>query len=147
MTMQEKVNQYKEDFDLFPSADDKIEYVLDLGKNQAPLGAGEKNEMSFIHGCSSNAWLIAEYEEPQIIFRGEGDSMMAKGMMTILLDIFNKRTPEEILAFDPALLHTMGITELLSPVRQQGLEAFLNVIYHHAQTCPNKGNIKTEALS
>ena len=48
--------------------------------------------------------------------------MMAKGMMTILLDIFNNRTPEEILAFDPALLHTMGITELLSPVRQQGMK-------------------------
>lgn len=135
MTMQEKVNQYREDFNLFPSSDDKIEYVLDLGKGQVPLNEGEKNEMSFIHGCSSNAWLIAEYEEPKIIFRGEGDSMMAKGMMTILLDIFNNRTPEEILAFDPALLHTMGITELLSPVRQQGLEAFLNVIYHHAQKC------------
>jgi cysteine desulfuration protein SufE len=139
MTMQEKVNQYKEDFDLFPTSDDKIEYVLDLGKNQPHLGADEKNEMSFIHGCSSNAWLIAEYQHPHILFRGEGESMMAKGMMTILLDIFNNRTPEEILAFDPALLHTMGITELLSPVRQQGLEAFLKVIYHHAQNCKMKG--------
>jgi len=147
MTMQEKVDQYKEDFDLFPSADDKIEYVLDLGKNQVPLGEGEKNEMSFIHGCSSNAWLIAEYNEPTIIFRGEGDSMMAKGMMTILLDIFNNHTPEEILAFDPTLLHTMGITELLSPVRQQGLEAFLNVIYHHAQTYKKREKIEKELLS
>lgn len=137
--MQEKVNYYKEDFDLLPTADDKIEYVLDLGKNQAPLNEGEKNDNSFIHGCSSNAWLIAEYEDPTIFFRGEGDSMMAKGMMTILLDIFNKRTPDEILAFNSALLHTMGITELLSPVRQQGLEAFLNVIYTHAQSCKLKG--------
>lgn len=133
MTMQEKVNEYKSDFDLFPSDNDRIEYIVDLGKNQAPLNEGEKNERSFIHGCSSQAWLIAEFEDPYIIFRGEGDSMMAKGMMTVLLDIFNKRTPQEILAFDPALLHTMGITQLLSPVRQQGLEAFLNVLYHHAQ--------------
>ena len=140
MTMQEKVNQYKEDFDLFPTADDKIEYVLDLGKNQPPLNAGEKNDSSFIQGCSSNAWLIAEYHHPTIRFRGEGESMMAKGMMTILLDIFNNRTPDEILEFDPALLHTMGITELLSPVRQQGLEAFLNVIYQHAQRCKIEGD-------
>jgi cysteine desulfuration protein SufE len=133
MTMQEKVNQYKADFDLFPTDNDKVEYILDLGKNQKPLGLGEKNELSFIHGCSSDAWLIAEFKEPNIIFRGEGDSMMAKGMMTVLLDIFNKRTPEEIMAFDPALLHSMGITQLLSPVRQQGLESFLNVIYNHAQ--------------
>jgi len=56
-------------------------------------------------------------------------------MMTILLDIFNERTPEEILSFDPALLHTMSITELLSPVRQQGLKAFLELIYTHAKSC------------
>lgn len=59
--------------------------------------------------------------------------MMAKGMMTILLDIFNDRTPEEILSFDPLELQNMGITELLSPVRQKGLEAFLNTIYGHAK--------------
>ena len=140
MTMQEKVNYYKEDFELFPTNDDKIEYVLDLGKNQTPLSINEKNENSFIKGCSSNAWLIADYEAPIIVFRGEGESMMAKGMMTILLDIFNNRTPDEILEFDPALLDTMGITELLSPVRQQGLEAFLNVIYHHAQHYQTKGD-------
>lgn len=139
MTMQEKVAAYKEDFDLFPTADDKIEYVLDLGKKQTPLLAEEKNEQSFIHGCSSNAWLVAEYTHPKILFRGEGESMMAKGMMTILLDIFNDRTPDEILSFDPTLLHNMGITELLSPVRQQGLEAFLNTIYTHAKQYKTKG--------
>lgn len=133
MTMQEKVTQYKNDFELFPSDNDKIEFLVDLGKNQEPLKEGEKSDLTYIHGCSSNAWLVTEYEEPYIIFRGEGDSMMAKGMMTVLLDIFNRRTPKEILEFDPALLHTMGITELLTPVRQQGLEAFLNVLYHHAQ--------------
>ena len=133
VTMEEKVAQYKEDFELFPTDNDKIEYMVDLGKNQAPLNEGEKNELSYINGCSSEAWLIAEYEAPYISFRGEGDSMMAKGMMTVLLDIFNQRTPDEILNFDPALLHTMGITKLLSPVRQQGLEAFLNVIYKHAK--------------
>jgi hypothetical protein len=28
--------------------------------------------------------------------------------------------------------------ELLSPVRQQGLEAFLNVIYGYAKTCQGR---------
>lgn len=138
MTMEEKVAAYKEDFDLFPTADDKIEYVLDLGKKQRPLLPEEKNDETFIHGCSSNAWLISEYTHPKILFRGEGESMMAKGMMTILLDIFNERTPDEILSFDPTLLHSMGITELLSPVRQQGLEAFLSTIYAHAKACKAK---------
>jgi len=60
---------------------------------------------------------------------------MAKGMMTLLLDIFNHRTPDEILHFDPARLHEMGIVELLSPVRQQSLEAFIKKVYAYAQKC------------
>ncbi|MBD3789951.1 MAG: SufE family protein [Campylobacterales bacterium] len=131
--MEEKVAHYKDDFDLFPTADEKIEYIVDLGKNQPPLKPGEKNDESYIKGCSSNAWLIAEFDGNKIHFKGEGESMMAKGMMTILLNIFNDRTPQEILSFDPKLLQTMGITELLSPVRQQGLEVFLNTIYTHAK--------------
>ena len=135
MTMQEKIARYKADFDLFFSPDEKIEYIIDLGKHQIPLKENEKNDESFIKGCSSNAWLICECDHDKMHFRGEGESMMAKGMMHIILDIFNHRTAEEILSFDPAQLQSMGIAELLSPVRQQGLEAFLSTIYDHAKRC------------
>ena len=67
--------------------------------------------------------------------RGEGTSEMAKGMMVLLLSIFSERTPEEILSFNPEALHDMGIVELLSPVRQQSLEAFLGKVYGYAKQC------------
>ena len=60
---------------------------------------------------------------------------MAKGMLALLLDIFGNRPADEILSFDPAKLHDMGIVELLSPVRQQSLEAFLKKVYTYAQKC------------
>jgi cysteine desulfuration protein SufE len=59
---------------------------------------------------------------------------MAKGMMVLLLSIFSERKAEEILEFDPAKLQDMGIVELLSPVRQQSLEAFLNKVYGYAKS-------------
>ena len=58
----------------------------------------------------------------------------------MLLKIFNNRTPDEILSFDPKKLMDMGVMELLSPVRQQGLEAFLNVIYTYAKQCKGEEN-------
>jgi cysteine desulfuration protein SufE len=70
-----------------------------------------------------------------IYFSGEGTSEMAKGMMMMLLSIFSERTADEILSFDPANLHKMGIVELLSPMRQQSLEAFLGKVYGYAQEC------------
>ena len=138
MTMEETVAKYKEDFELFDDPNDKISYIFDLGKKSGTLPEEEKNDETFVVGCSSPAWLVGECKDGKLIFRGEGSSEMAKGMMTLLLDIFSDRTADEILSFDPAKLHEMGIVELLSPVRQQSLEAFLKKVYDYAQRCKEK---------
>ena len=135
MNMEETIARYKEDFDLFPTANDKIEYIFDLGKKHTTLPDEEKNDATFVEGCTSAAWLMGECKDGLLILRGEGTSEMAKGMLTLLLDIFGNRTADEILSFDPAKLQEMGIIELLSPVRQQSLEAFLNKVYAYAKKC------------
>ena len=140
MTMQETIDNYKEDFDLFPTANDKLEYIFDLGKKHTTLPEEEKNDATFVQGCASAAWLVGECKDGKLLLRGEGTSEMAKGMLTLLLSIFANRSPEEILSFDPAKLHDMGIVELLSPVRQQSLEAFLKMVYAYAQRCNEQGN-------
>jgi cysteine desulfuration protein SufE len=135
MSIESTIANYKEDFDLFPTANDKLEYIFDLGKKHTTLAEEEKNDATFVHGCASAAWLLGECKEGKLILRGEGTSEMAKGMLTLLLDIFGNRTPDEILNFDPAKLQEMGIVELLSPVRQQSLEAFLKMVYAYAKRC------------
>jgi cysteine desulfuration protein SufE len=133
--MEETIAQYKDDFDLFPTANDKIEYIFDLGKKHNTLPDEEKNDATFVQGCASAAWLVGECKNGVLLLRGEGTSEMAKGMLTLLLDIFSNRSADEILSFDPAKLHDMGIVELLSPVRQQSLEAFLKMVYSYAKKC------------
>ncbi|RRS30330.1 MAG: Fe-S cluster assembly protein SufE [Epsilonproteobacteria bacterium (ex Lamellibrachia satsuma)] len=140
MNMEETIARYKEDFDLFENPNDKIEYIFDLGKKHTTLPDEQKNDTTFVEGCASAAWLVGECKDGKLVLRGEGTSEMAKGMLTLLLDIFSDRTPDEILHFDPAKLHEMGIVELLSPVRQQSLEAFLNKVYAYAQKCKEGKN-------
>jgi cysteine desulfuration protein SufE len=139
MNMEETIARYKEDFELFPTDNDKLEYIFDLGKKHTTLPEDEKNEATFVQGCASAAWLVGECQGDKLILRGEGTSEMAKGMLTLLLDIFSNRTPDEILNFDPAKLHDMGVVELLSPVRQQSLEAFLKMVYAYAHKCKAQG--------
>jgi cysteine desulfuration protein SufE len=139
MNMEETVARYKEDFELFPTDNDKLEYIFDLGKRHTTLSDEEKNEDTYVQGCASDAWLVGECKDGVLELRGEGTSEMAKGMLTLLLDIFSNRPAEEILNFDPAKLHDMGVVELLSPVRQQSLEAFLNMVYAYAQKCKEQG--------
>lgn len=138
-SMLETIANFKEDFDLFPTANDKLEYIFDLGKKHTTLPEEEKNEATFVQGCASAAWLVGECKDGNLILRGEGTSEMAKGMLTLLLDIFGNRPVNEILNFDPAKLQDMGVIELLSPVRQQSLEAFLKMVYAYAHRCKEQG--------
>jgi len=135
MSIEKTIAMYKEDFDLFPTANEKLEYIFDLGKKHTTLKEEEKNEATFVHGCASAAWLMGECVDGKLMLRGEGTSEMAKGMLTLLLDIFSNRTADEILNFDPQKLQELGIIELLSPVRQQSLEAFLKMVYSYAKRC------------
>ncbi len=135
MSIEKTIAMYKEDFDLFPTANEKLEYIFDLGKKHTTLKDEEKNEATYVNGCASDAWLVGECKDGKLILRGEGTSEMAKGMLTLLLDIFSNREPDEILNFDPKKLEELGILELLSPVRQQSLQAFLKMVYSYAKRC------------
>ncbi len=135
MTLKEKIEQYKEDFDLFETPNEKLEYIFDLGKKHTTLPQDQKNDDTFVVGCASAAWLTYECKNGQLILKGEGTSEIAKGMLGLFLDIFSENTPDEILNFDPNELNQLGILELLSPVRQKSLEAFLNKVYDYAKRC------------
>ena len=134
-TVKEVVDEYKSDFELFEDKDAKLEYIFDLGKRHSPLPPELKNDDTFIAGCASPAWLAAECKDGVLILKGEGTSEMAKGMLTLLLDIFSNKSADDILNFNPEYLKELGIIELLSPVRQQSLEAFLNKVYNYAKLC------------
>ncbi len=135
MPISEKIEKYREDFELFDTDNEKLEYIFDLGKRHTGLPEEKKNDRTFIEGCASPAWLTAECRDEKVLFEGEGSSEMAKGMMVLLLDIFGDSAPEEILSFDPEELGKLGIVELLSPVRRQSLEAFLNKVFDYAREC------------
>ena len=140
MTLKEKIEHYKEDFDLFETPNEKMEYIFDLGKRHTTLPEEEKNDDTFIEGCASPAWLDYECKDGKLILKGEGTSEMAKGMLGLLLDIFSNNTPDEVLEFNPQELNKLGIVELLSPVRQKSLEAFLQKVYTYAKKCKEESN-------
>ncbi len=135
MSVMEKVNYYKEDLDMFEAPNEKFEYIFDLGKKHRLLPEAEKNDATFIKGWASPAWLSGECKDGKLILRGEGTSEMAKGMLSLLLDIFSGQDVDDVLNFNPQELGKLGIVEHLSPMRQQSLEAFINKVYTYAKRC------------
>ncbi len=139
MTMEETLKQIKEDFDLLEDPNAIVEYILEMGaQNDMKLPPELKNDKTKIHGCASDAWMIEECKDGKLHFTVEGSSELAKGMIPLMLKIFNDRSADEILSFDPNKLYDLGFEKILSPTRLQGMEAFLKRIYGAAQQCKEK---------
>jgi cysteine desulfuration protein SufE len=117
------IEEIADDFAILGGADEQLEYLIDLGKKLPPLSPDERNEQTKVRGCASQVWLVTERSaDGRMIFRGESDAIIVKGIVAILLRLFSGRTPAEILAANPkAIFERLGLTRMLSPQRSNGL--------------------------
>ena len=79
-------------------------------------------------GCQSDLWLVAERKDDVLHYRATSDAVIVKGLVALMLQILNDRTPEEIRDFDTDLLKELGIKGLLTPGRQNGVGSLVQRI-------------------
>ena len=78
-----------------------------------------------IEGCQSRVWFDADYVYGIIIFQGESDAVIVKGIVSLLINILSGHTPQEILDADLYFIDKVGLKEHLSPTRSNGLVAMV----------------------
>ena len=117
----------REDFALLDDYRDKIEYVMDLGKRLRPLPDALKTEANKVRGCQSQVWLVAELDpgSGRMRLRADSDAILVRGLIALLLELYDARRPEEILANLPAVLEEIGLSRFLTPGRANGLQAMV----------------------
>ena len=80
---------------------DRYQLLIDLGNEQEPLPQALKTDNNLIEGCQSNVWLDARYEDGKVIYRAEGDALIVKGLVSLLIKVYSGHTPDEMLSADP----------------------------------------------
>ena len=125
MTINELQDQVIEEFADFEDWMDKYALLIDLGNSLAPLEEKYKTESNLIEGCQSRVWLLADYVDGKIIFQGESDAVIVKGIVSLLINILSNHTPQEILDADLYFIEKIGLKEHLSPTRSNGLVAMV----------------------
>lgn len=125
MTINELQDQVIEEFADFGDWMDKYALLIDLGNSLAPLEEKYKTESNLIEGCQSRVWLQADYVDGKIIFQGESDAVIVKGIVSLLINILSNHTPQEILDADLYFIEKIGLKEHLSPTRSNGLVAMV----------------------
>ena len=114
-----------EEFEIFDDWMQKYEYLIDLGKELAPIDKKYKTEDNLIKGCQSRVWLHAEYTDGRIIYTADSDAIMTKGIVAILINVLSGQTPSEISTAKLDFINEIGLKEQLSPTRANGLVSMI----------------------
>lgn len=121
MTLAEKRDKLVADLRFFDDPQDRLAFVIDAAKKRAPLPDEFKTDAYKIEGCLSNLWFVPSFRDGRCWFRADGDSMIVKGIASLLTEFYSGELPEEVLRTDPAFLTQAGITQHLSQNRKNGL--------------------------
>lgn len=133
---QDRIDALVDEFDLLDDWEERYRYVIELGRELEPLNEAEHNETHRVHGCASQVWLIPENgaESGTLRFRGDSDAHIVRGLIAILLRLYNDLTPEEIAALDTREAFTqIGLSEHLSRQRSNGVVAMTDRIHREAE--------------
>ncbi|HNX87958.1 MAG TPA: SufE family protein [Paludibacteraceae bacterium] len=125
MTINETQNEIIEEFNQFDDWMDKYALLIDLGNTLQPLDDKYKIPQNIIEGCQSRVWLNAELIDGKVVYQGESDAVLVKGIVTMLIQVLSDHTPEEILDTDLYFIEKIGLKEHLSPTRSNGLLAMV----------------------
>jgi cysteine desulfuration protein SufE len=122
------------DFALFPDWEERFAYLIDMGRQMAPLAEHEKTEATKVRGCASQVWLVSEARDGRLYFRGESDAHLVRGLIAVLLRIYSGRTPAEILSVEPKdLAGRLGLDGALTAQRSNGLHSMMMRIRREAE--------------
>jgi cysteine desulfuration protein SufE len=130
-------NEIIEEFAMFDNKNDTYDYIIELGKNLTPFPEEHKNENNLIKGCQSKVWIYPQIENGQIVFYGDSDSTLVKGLVSLLVSVLSGQKPEIIVEADLYFMDKIGLQSLLSMNRANGLASMVKQMKLYALAINN----------
>jgi len=111
------------------SWDAQYRLIIQLGKTLPPLNDELKIETHQVEGCESLAWLVSTEKNGYVYLQMDSETRVVKGLMKIIMLIFQGKTKNEIVAIEEKVLFDeLGLLNHLSPSRANGLWAIIKRI-------------------
>lgn len=118
-----------ETFEFLDDWEDRYRHVIDMGKAMEPLEDALRVPATKVDGCASQVWLVPRIDGDVFTFRGESDAMIVRGLIAVLIALYNGQPVNEINKIDAAAeLGRLGLNDHLSAQRSNGLRAMVDRI-------------------
>ncbi|MBO7567150.1 MAG: SufE family protein [Bacteroidales bacterium] len=133
MTINEIQDQIIEEFSVYDEWLDKYEYLIELANTLDVIEDTKKTPDNIIQGCQSRVWLDASLDEDgTLTFRADSDAIITKGIIALLIRVFNHQKPDDIINANLYFIDEIGLSANLSPTRANGLLAMIKQIRYYA---------------
>ncbi len=121
-TFEEREAALLEDLSLFESADEKLEYLMELGENLPPYEQAYRTEDYRINGCQSMVWLRTTQQGECLQFMADSDALVTKGMVALMVYLLDGMEPQAIYDLDlDQVIVRIGLPNLITARRKNGL--------------------------
>ena len=114
-----------EEFSSFDDWMDRYSLLIDYGNGLDAFPEADKNEKNLIDGCQSKVWFTAEMRDGKVIYHGDSDAILVKGIVALFIRVLSNHTPKEIVDTNLYFIDEINLGEHLSPTRSNGLNAML----------------------
>ena len=109
----------------------KYREIMLLGKTLPPLADILKTDDALVPGCESKVWMFVEFDltENALVVIGDSDTRIVKGLLALILALYNGLTPEEVLAVNAYdEFEKLGLISHLSASMGNGVKAMVETI-------------------
>jgi cysteine desulfuration protein SufE len=138
------LSEIQSDFAVLDEWEDRYRYLIELGRTLQPMPEAEKTDASKVRGCASQVWLTSRVEpngkDARFTFRADSDAHIVRGLIAILVAIYDRHPVGEILAIEPdPIFNGLGLKEHLTPQRSNGLASMVARIRSEATAAVESG--------
>lgn len=135
MTLSARKQQLLEDFELLENWEEKYDYLIELGMDLPEMPPELKTEQNLVRGCQSSVWFDIRCKDHKIIFEADSDSLIVKGIVAVVNQLFNEQPAEDVLKADLSFFEEVGLWQHLSAQRGNGLLAMIAHLKKAATDC------------
>ena len=121
-----------EEFSSFDDWMDRYSLLIEYGNGLEPFPEADKNDKNLIDGCQSKVWFTAKMQDGKVVYKGDSDAILVKGIVALLIRVLSEQTPEDIINTKLYFIDEIQLREHLSPTRSNGLNAMLRRMIEYA---------------
>jgi cysteine desulfuration protein SufE len=118
-------------------------YIMELGQKLPGMPAADKTEDNVVKGCQSKVWLTSTLDVDKVVFTADSNTAITKGLVSLLIRIFNGQRPEDILNADLYFMRKINMDRFIGTQRSNGFAAMIKQMKLYALAYKTKMEVKS----